>query len=110
MEDKNRDLKRKIEEERLKNKKLTTMEPLAVEPEEWQAFRKMAQPLENEHLEVRVLLRDAEAALRANPEDEYLKAKVMYLKKRLEELEKKAPWISSDAPWEILLWGAIWGC
>jgi hypothetical protein len=67
MEDTNKDLKRKIEEERLKNKKLATMEPLAVEPEEWQAFRKMAQPLENEHLELRVFLRDAEAALRAIP-------------------------------------------
>ena len=110
MEDKNRDLKRKIEEERLENKRITTMEPLEVEPEEWQAFRKMAQPLENEHLELRVALRDAEAALRANPGDEYLKTKVAYLKKRLEELEKKAPWISSDASWEILLWGGTWGC
>ena len=110
MEDKNRDLKRKIEEERLKNKKLTTMQPLVAEAEEWQAFRKMAQPLENEHLEIRVALRDADAALRANPGDEYLKTKVAYLKKRLEELEKKAPWISSDASWEILLWGDVWGC
>ena len=110
MEERNRDLKRKIEEERLKNKKLTTMEPLAVEAEEWQAFRKMAQPLETEHLELRVLLRDAETALGANPEDEKLKARVKYLKKRLEELEKKAPWINSDAPLEIQLWGGIWGC
>lgn len=110
METHNRDLKREIKEERLKNKKLTTMEPLAVEPEEWQAFRRMAQPLENEHLELRVLLRDAEAALRGNPEDEYLKTRVAYLKKRLEELEKNAPWISSGASWEILLWGDVWGC
>lgn len=110
METKNRDLKREIKEERLKNKKITTMEPLAVEPEEWQTFRKEAQPLENEYLELRVLHRDAEVALRANPENEHLKAKVKYLKKRLEELEKKAPWISSDAPREILLWGGVWGC
>ncbi|MGH7774024.1 MAG: hypothetical protein ACREQA_17510 [Candidatus Binatia bacterium] len=110
MEDKNRDLKRKIEEERLKNKKLTTMEPLEVEPEEWQAFRKMAQPLENEHLELRAALRDTEAALRANPENENLKARMKYLKKRLEDLDKQAPWISSDSPWEILLWGGTWGC
>ncbi|MGH7771787.1 MAG: hypothetical protein ACREQA_06075 [Candidatus Binatia bacterium] len=110
METKNRDLKKQIEGERLKNKKRITMEPFAVEPEEWQAFREMAQPLENEHLELRVVLRDAEMALRADPDNDALKAKVAYLKKRLEELEKKAPWISSDAPWEILLWGGIWGC
>ena len=110
METKNRDLKREIKEERLKNKKIITMVPRAVEPEEWQAFRKEAQPLENEHLELRVLLRDAETDLGANPEDEKLKAKVKYLKKRLEELEKKAPWINSDTPLEIQLWGGIWGC
>lgn len=110
MEDKNTDLKRKIEEERLSNKKLATMEPLMAGVEEWQAFRKMAQPLEHEHLELRILLRDAEAALRAAPGDEFLKTKVAYLKKRQEELEKKAPWISSDASWELLLWGDVWGC
>lgn len=110
MERKNRDLKRHIEEERFKNKKLITMEPLAADPEEWQAFRKMAQPLENEHLELRVVLRDAEMALRGDPENTALKAKVAYLKKRLQELERKAPWITSDAPWEILLWGGVWGC
>lgn len=110
METNNRDLKKKIEEERLKNKRRVTMEPLAAEPEEWRAFRKMAQPLENEHLELRVVLRDAEMALRADPENEALKAKVRHLQKRLEELERKAPWISSNTPWEILLWGETWGC
>lgn len=110
MESKNRYLKTEIKEERLKDKKIITMEPLAVEPEEWQAFRKEAQPLEREHLELRILLRDAETDLRANPEDEKLEAKVKYLKKRLEELEKKAPWINSDAPLEIQLWGGVWGC
>jgi hypothetical protein len=103
-------LKKEIKEERLKNKKIITMEPLAADPEEWQAFRKEAEPLEREHLELRVLLRDAETDLGANPEDEKLKAKVKYLKKRLEELEKKAPWINSDAPLEIQLWGGVWGC
>jgi len=110
METRNRGLKGKIKEERLRNKKLVTMEPLEVEPEEWQAFRKEAQPLEREHLEIRVLLHDAEAALRADSENENLKTKVKYLRKRLEELEKKAPWINSDAPLEILLWGGTWGC
>lgn len=110
MEARNRNLKKEIQEERLRNRKIMTMEPLAVEPEEWQAFRKEAQPLENEYLDLRVLLRDAEAALRASPESEHLKAKVKYLRKRLEDLGKKAPWISSDAPREILLWGGIWGC
>jgi hypothetical protein len=110
METKGRDLKGEIKEERLRNKKMVTVEPLAVELEEWQTLRKEALPLEREHLEIRVVLRDAEAALRSNPEDEYLKACVKYLKKRLDDLDTQAPWISSDAPREILLWGETWGC
>ena len=113
----NRDLKRDIEKERLKKRmEQKANEPrwwfpdMAIEPEEWRAFRKEAQPLEREHLERRVLLRDAEAAFRAEPEDEDLKARVRYLKKRLEDLDKKAPWISSDVPTEIALWGVPESC
>jgi len=81
----------------------------AGELEEWQAFRKEALPLEREHLETRVALRDAQAALRADPENENPKARMNLLEKRLEELERKAPWISSEVPWEVSLWGVPHG-
>ena len=108
MEDKDRDLKREIREERLKKKG----DPMWFfdEPDElWQAFRKETQPLEREYEEIRVLLRDAEIALRAEPGNEHLNARVKYLKKRLQELEKNAPWIVADTPWEVLLWGVPHG-
>ena len=76
-----------------------------VEREEGRTFRKEAQLLERKHLEIRVLLRDAETALRADPENVDLNTRVEELKKRLEELEKKAPWLSSEIPMEIQLWG-----
>ena len=81
----------------------------AEELEGWQTFRKEAQHLEKEHLEIRVALRDAEAALRADPGNEDLKARVVGFKKRLEELDRQVPWISSDVPLEILLWGVPHG-
>lgn len=77
---------------------------------QWETFRKEALPLEKEHLEIRVLLRDAEAALRADPGNEDLKARVKYLKKRLEDLDRQAPWISSEIAIEELLWGGVFGC
>ena len=80
-----------------------------VKKEEWQTFRKEAQHLEKEHLETRVALRDVEAALRADPENENLKARVEELKKRLGELDREAPWISSDVSVEIALWGVPHG-
>lgn len=74
-------------------------------PEEYQAFRKEAQRLEKEHLETRVALRDAQAALRADPENPPLQARVAELETKLTDLEKRAPWISQGVPLEILLWG-----
>jgi predicted transcriptional regulator len=79
------------------------------EGEEWQAFQKEIRPLEKEHLEIRVALRDAQAALRVNPDNEHLKNQVVEWKKRQEEIERKAPWIASDYPWEFFLWGVPHG-
>ncbi len=79
------------------------------ELEGWQTFRREAQQVEKEHLEIRVALRDAEAGLRANPGDEALKARVEELKNKLEELNKQFPWLSSGVPVEILLWGVPHG-
>jgi len=79
------------------------------EQEEWQVFRKEILPLEREYLEIRVALRDAQAALRDDPGNEDLKVQVENLNERREEMERKAPWISSDYPWEFFLWGVPHG-
>lgn len=79
------------------------------ELEGWQTFRREAQQVEKEHLEIRVALRDAETALRSAPGNEDLKAQAESLKKRLEELNRQCPWISADVPVEILLWGVPHG-
>lgn len=78
---------------------------MLVDEEEWRTFRQEAQYLEKEHLETRVALRDAEAALRADPGNEELKAQVEELKSWLEELDRQAPWLTSDVPVEMALWG-----
>jgi polyhydroxyalkanoate synthesis regulator phasin len=71
--------------------------------EEYQAFRRKDQPLEKVHLELRLALQKAEAALRNDPANPELKAKVEDLKKKLKDLEEKAPWLLSDYPMEVLL-------
>jgi len=77
----------------------------AGELEEYQTFRRKDQPLENVHLELRLALQKAEAALQDDPENQELKSRVAELKKKLKELEEKAPWLTLDYPLEILLWG-----
>jgi hypothetical protein len=81
----------------------------AEELEELQMLRKQTQQVEQDYLGLRVALRDAEAALRADPENEDLKVRVEGLKKSLEEIEKQYPWLCSEVPVEILLWGAPHG-
>jgi hypothetical protein len=108
MDARNRDLKKEIKEERLK-KRSDPMWFYDEAEESWEAFRRTALPLEREHLEIRRVLRDAQAALRADPRNDYLQARVKYLEKRLQELEKQAPWLAADAPVEVLLWGVPHG-
>ncbi len=67
-------------------------------------FHKEYQHVEREYLELRILLRDAEAALRAEPEDGDMSVRVYYLQRRLEDLEGKYPWIASGKPPEIAFW------
>jgi hypothetical protein len=76
----------------------------AGEMEEFQTYQKEVRRLEREYLEIRVLLRDAEEDFRADPDSEYLAAKVKYLKKRLKDLESEAPRFAADHPLEIALW------
>lgn len=72
--------------------------------DEIESFRKEALAVEREYLELRVLLRDARADLRAHPENEEFKARVRYLMRRLQDLEKRFPWIVTGLPVEIALW------
>lgn len=74
------------------------------ELEEYRLFRKEVRRVEKEYLEIRVLLRDTEAALRADPGNEELEARVKYLRWRIADLERQFPWISSPMPKEMALW------
>jgi hypothetical protein len=67
-------------------------------------FRQEVQHVEREYLELRTLLRDAEAALRADPEDGEMRVRVHYLKGRMEDLEKRHPWLVSRKAPEIAFW------
>ena len=73
------------------------------------SFHKEHRHVEREYLELRTLLRDAEAALRAQPEDEEIHVRVFYLKRRLEDLEAEYPWIASGNPPEIAFWAIMPG-
>jgi hypothetical protein len=73
------------------------------EMEEYLAVREEVLRLEREYHELRVVLHEAEVALRDNPEDEYLLAKVRYCRKRLKDLEAKGPRLAADCPIEVSL-------
>jgi len=76
----------------------------AGEMEEYQSYQREVRRIEKEYLEIRVLLRDAEEDCRAEPDSEYLEAKVKYLRKRLKDLESQGPRLAADHPLEIALW------
>lgn len=76
----------------------------AREMEEFQLYQQEVRQLEREYLEIRVLLRDAEEDFRADPDSEYLQAKVKYLQKRVKDLESQGPRLAADHPLEISLW------
>lgn len=71
--------------------------------EEYQDLRKESRRLEKEYIETRVLLLDAKAALRTDPENEEFKVMVERLRNRLEELEGMAPRFSSEVPLGLIL-------
>ncbi len=72
-------------------------------------MRQHSHPLEQEHLRVRIALRDAEIALHDAPGDVQLKARVEQLRQELEEINRKAPWILAEHPVEIWLFGSPHG-
>ena len=76
----------------------------ASEMEEYQNYQREVRRLENEYLETRVLLRNAEEDFRADPNNGYLEAKVKSLSAKLKDLESQAPRFAADHPLEIALW------
>jgi len=64
-------------------------------------YRKGVQHVEREYLDLRVRLRDAEADLRSDSQNQKLKERVDYLKNRLQDLESRYSWISTGRPSEI---------
>jgi len=64
-------------------------------------YRKGIQHIEREYLDLRVRLRDAEADLRSDSQNQKLKERVDYLKNRLQDLESRHPWIATGNPSEI---------
>ncbi len=76
----------------------------ASEMDDFQVFQKEVRRLEGEYLETRVLLRDAEENLRADPGNEDFEARVKHLRERLKHLESQGPRFASDHPLEIALW------
>ncbi|MBM4274296.1 MAG: hypothetical protein FJ134_07535 [Deltaproteobacteria bacterium] len=74
-------------------------------PEDYRNFRRLATPLEREYLELRVLLRNAEAALKDAPDNEKFQAQVKYFRKRVADLEGKHSWLAEEIAKEIGLWG-----
>ena len=76
----------------------------AREMADFQIFQKEVRRLEGEYLEIRVLLRDAEEGLRADPRNACLADQVRCLTERLKDLESRGPRFASDHPLEISLW------
>ena len=64
-------------------------------------YRRKVQYLEREYLDLRIRLRDAEADLRSDSQNQELKTQVEYLKNRMNELESRYPWITTGRHSEI---------
>jgi len=67
-------------------------------------YRNSVQHIEREYLELRVRLRDAEADLRPDSQNQELMARVDYLKSRIKDLESRYTWVSTGRPSEIPFW------
>ncbi len=76
---------------------------------EFDDFRLKKQPIEEAYLKLRTALRDAEAALGADPDNADLQERIKDLKKQVQELEQEAPWLTLDVAVELALWGTTHG-
>ena len=74
--------------------------------EQLERFKQEDRPLELVHLKIRTLIRDVNAALKTEPENQELQKRLRQLQEELADLERRAPWIVADYPVEISLWGS----
>jgi hypothetical protein len=81
----------------------------AGELQNYQALRRESRPLERDYLELRIPLRDAAAALKTSPQDEYLQVTVKYLAKRSQDLEEQNPYLVAEFPLEVALLAPPYG-
>jgi len=75
----------------------------AGEMEEYRSIKKEVRAVEKEYLDLRVVLWDAQLALKGEPQNENLQARVKYLEKRIKHLEEKNPWLTWETPIEVAL-------
>lgn len=66
--------------------------------------RRSVQHIEREYLDLRIRLRDAEADLRSEPQNQELKSRADYLKDRVKDLESTYSWVATGRPTEIPFW------
>ncbi len=74
-------------------------------PDDFRDFRRRAAELEQDYLDVRQRLRQAQSELQDAPDREAVQARVNYLQKRQADLERQAPWLTEDMLHEVALWG-----
>lgn len=75
----------------------------AGEMEEYQRVKDKFSSLEKEYLELRVMLQNNQAALRADPQNERFQAQVRHLEKRIKNIEEQYPWLTWETPVEVAL-------
>lgn len=74
------------------------------EMEEYQSAREILMSLEREYREIASILQKANEALRIDPENPEIQARVKYYQKRFDDLQKSRLF-ASEVPLEVSLWG-----
>jgi len=74
-------------------------------PDDYRTFRRRAEELEQDYLDVRQRRRQAQTELEQEPDNEVQQARVRYLHRRQADLERQAPWLAAEVLHEVALWG-----
>jgi flagellar biosynthesis chaperone FliJ len=75
----------------------------ASEMQEYQSVKEKFSSLEKEYLELRVMLKNSQEGLGADPQNERFQAQVRHLEKRIKNLEEQYPWLTWETPVEVAL-------
>lgn len=73
------------------------------ELEEYRVIKQQVRAVEREYAELLSLLREANSALKREPQNETLQVRQRYLERRVRHLEEKFPWLSWETPIEVAL-------